>query len=72
MLYGTVCHAGAKDRGEDPPVLKLYSCGVFNDRRTTQICKKFPKWRKTETEHENEQRANKENRREYRHKDDHM
>lgn len=67
-----MCHTEAKDRGEDPPALKQNSCGVFNDRRTTKICKKFPKWRKTETEHENEQRANKENRREYRHKEDHM
>lgn len=56
MLYGTVCHTEAKDRGEYPPALKQNSCGVFNDRRPTKICKKFPKWRKTETEHGNEQR----------------
>lgn len=64
-----MCHTEAKDRGEDPPALKQNSCGVFNDRRPTKICKKFPKWRKTETEHGNEQRANKENRTGYRHKE---
>lgn len=72
MLYGTVCHTEAKDRGEYPPALKQNSCGVFNDRRPTKICKKFPKWRKTETEHGNEQRANKENRTGYRNKEDNM
>ena len=39
MLYGTVCHTEAKDRGEYPPALKQNSCGVFNDRRPTKICK---------------------------------
>lgn len=55
-----MCYTEAKDRVEDPPALKQNSCGVFNDRRPTKICKKFPKWRKTETEHGNEQRTNKE------------
>ena len=67
-----MCHTEAKDRVEDPPALKQNSCGVFNDRRPTKICKKFPKWRKTETEHGNEQRTNKENRTGYRHKEDNM